>query len=173
MTKRRNRWLIGLLALAFLATLATPSVHWPLIGWAKGEVFYRGRPTTYWMHEVMEVESVGGCLGPPVFRRKVEPLATLQRLVGLPISYRDVPEEDVNCLSVDPTAVPVLRALLAAPHPKVRKDAAHYLGCQQSREAVPELTALLFDNGEDTKVRSAAYNALRVIGVAVIYPGSK
>lgn len=173
MTNRRKRWLIGVSALALAATLATPAVHWRLIGWARGEAFYRGRPTTFWMEEVMAVESFGGCVGPPLFRRKVEPLATLQGLVNLPITFRDVPVEDVQCFYDDPAAIQVLRALLAAREPKVRTDAANYLGYQQSREAVPELKALLADKGEDTKVRTAAYHALWLIGVTDTYPGSE
>src|SRR5262245_17487442 len=52
MTKRRRR-LVAFLALTALAgVLAVPAVHWRLIGWAKREPFWRGRPASYWRAEV-------------------------------------------------------------------------------------------------------------------------
>jgi hypothetical protein len=44
---RRKRLLL-LLTAAALAALAVPSVHWRLVGWARGEPLWRGRPRAYW-----------------------------------------------------------------------------------------------------------------------------
>jgi len=51
--KRRWRLLatLGLLVLVG-AVLVHPAVYWPLVGWARGEAFYRGRPSSYWSQEM-------------------------------------------------------------------------------------------------------------------------
>jgi hypothetical protein len=50
MKRRWRLWLI--LTLLFVGgSLLHPAVHWRLIGWAKGEAFYQGRPTSYWRWE--------------------------------------------------------------------------------------------------------------------------
>jgi hypothetical protein len=44
---------VGLLALAaVLGTLAMPGVHWRLIGWVRGEPFWRGRPASYYADRI-------------------------------------------------------------------------------------------------------------------------
>jgi hypothetical protein len=51
--KRRWQILIGLtLVLLIRASLLHPAVHWRLIGWAKGDDFYAGRPTSYWASRI-------------------------------------------------------------------------------------------------------------------------
>ena len=52
MTRRRRRLLIGLAVLALVGVLALPGVQWRLIGWAKGEPFYRGRPASYFARDI-------------------------------------------------------------------------------------------------------------------------
>src|SRR5947208_1405182 len=51
MTKRRRR-LLALAVLALLGVLAFPGVHWRLVGWARGEPFYQGRPASYYADRV-------------------------------------------------------------------------------------------------------------------------
>jgi len=50
--------LFGLLI--FGAILGVPSVHWRLIGWARGESFHRGRPTSYYKPRVRFLGKVIG-----------------------------------------------------------------------------------------------------------------
>jgi hypothetical protein len=60
--KRRWKWWagLGLVLLATIGLLALPAVHWPLLGWLRGEAFYRGRPTSYWQREVARLEPYCG-----------------------------------------------------------------------------------------------------------------
>src|SRR4051812_49922600 len=53
MTKRERRIWLGLALLLIIAALL-PAVHWRVIGWARGEAFYQGRPTGYWKREVRQ-----------------------------------------------------------------------------------------------------------------------
>ncbi|OAI48350.1 hypothetical protein AYO44_07185 [Planctomycetaceae bacterium SCGC AG-212-F19] len=51
--KRRWRLLTGLALVLFVgASVLHPAVHWRIIGWAKGEAFYQGRPSSYWRNEI-------------------------------------------------------------------------------------------------------------------------
>src|SRR5262249_51464347 len=34
------------------AAFLVPAVRWPVIGWARGEAFYQGMPTSYWRSEI-------------------------------------------------------------------------------------------------------------------------
>jgi hypothetical protein len=55
--RRRWRLVLGLLLVtSCVAILAVPAIHWRLIGWARGEAFYLGRPTIYWRGEVVGLE---------------------------------------------------------------------------------------------------------------------
>jgi hypothetical protein len=47
MTRHRRLYLASFAALG-LVVLALPGVHWRLIGWARWEPFYQGRPSLYW-----------------------------------------------------------------------------------------------------------------------------
>src|SRR5262245_8848232 len=53
MPMTRRRWLCLSASLVSVAALSLihPAVHWRLIGWARGEAFYQGRPTSYWRKE--------------------------------------------------------------------------------------------------------------------------
>jgi len=36
--------------------LSLPAMRWRLIGWAKSEAFYAGRPTSYWRRELLRTD---------------------------------------------------------------------------------------------------------------------
>jgi hypothetical protein len=57
MKRRWRLWLIPALLLIVGGSLVHPAVHWRLIGWAKGEAFYQGRPTSYWRWECEQWEA--------------------------------------------------------------------------------------------------------------------
>jgi hypothetical protein len=190
-TKRRRR-LIGLLALAALAgTVAVPAVHWRLIGWARGEPFYRGRPASYWRAEVAACD-VGqvGCPGlvlgdapprPPTIY--LEPrsgpldlaLQWLAEHLGLP-GLRGPDEPPLG--DGDASAAPVLIALTGDPDPKVRCYAAQSLGRLHldGRPAIPALRRLLDDRSavlpEITVAGAAAY-AIYLIDPAALQAASR
>jgi hypothetical protein len=64
--RRRWRLLFGLaLVLLVGASLLHPAIHWRLIGWAKGEAFYEGRPTTYWRRQIQSYSDGLQNLFPP------------------------------------------------------------------------------------------------------------
>jgi len=51
--KRRWRLLIGLALLLLVGgALLHPDVHWWLLGWYRGEAFYQGRPSSYWLQQL-------------------------------------------------------------------------------------------------------------------------
>lgn len=46
----KRRWLLltcTLLVLLLAGSVLHPAVHWRLVGWYRGEAFYRGRPTSW------------------------------------------------------------------------------------------------------------------------------
>jgi hypothetical protein len=145
--KRRWRLLLVLLLLLVLGgMLLLPSVRWPIYGWLRGEAFYQGMPTSYWRmvfktidHEIL-----------------YEDLASQPREAV-------VAELAFHQMQDDSTAVPVLRALLQADHPRMRELAAFLLGCNgpQSVEAVAELVIALRDS--DSGVCNEAAKALKKI----------
>jgi hypothetical protein len=169
MTKRRRRLLLWFLALALVAVvgvLAMPAVYWRLIGWAKVEPFWRGRPLSYRRETVAAcnvAQSVCWPCGlvvtdaPPqapwlhLYRRKgsidkiVWRVADHLELFEL-MDYLDAPPFR-HC---DGSAVPILTALLGDSDPKVRYCAVQELGClnEAGRPALPELRGLAGDRGE-------------------------
>src|SRR5437868_5553085 len=48
MTRHRSLLLGGLVLVALAVTLSLPAVRWRMIGWWRGEAFYRGRPTSFY-----------------------------------------------------------------------------------------------------------------------------
>ena len=43
--RKRRLLFIAILLIAGIATFFLPPVYWRVVGWAKGEAFYDGRPT--------------------------------------------------------------------------------------------------------------------------------
>ena len=52
MKRRWRLWLALFLALLAGASLLHPAVHWRLLGWARGEAFYQGFPTSWWVADI-------------------------------------------------------------------------------------------------------------------------
>lgn len=51
----KSRWFWLSSAIFVAVTLAAfPGSRWPILGWVKGESFYRGRPTSYWRAELQQ-----------------------------------------------------------------------------------------------------------------------
>jgi HEAT repeats len=170
MARRRRRLLIGLAVLALGGVLALPGVHWRLVGWAKGEPLYHGRPVSYWRPRVLN----GGMA---VMKGRPEVVIFFDRpppsildwagsyLLGRPLyPGRHMPPIPAG----DPEAAPLLTTLLADPSPLVRFYAAQSLGelGGAARPAVPALRSLTDDRaaiGTGLTVARAATEALRKI----------
>jgi hypothetical protein len=142
--------------LALLGVLALPGVHWRLVGWRRGEPFYRGRPASYWAGSVRKDGSLPGWLsehGGRYYARPYDPLARLKKAFGLADAYDPFVDREVPFFQAGPDAVPVLTALLADPEPEVRCYAALALWemsmrgeGQAARSAAPALRRLLNDD---------------------------
>src|SRR5947209_17784721 len=63
MKKRRFTWLVILLAVGIGAGLVVPAWRWQIIGWARSESFFRGKPTSYWSEEAKNWRLLDSCQG--------------------------------------------------------------------------------------------------------------
>jgi hypothetical protein len=52
MTRRRKLLLAALITIPLAGALALPVVHWPLIGWWRGEPFWQGMPSSFYSARV-------------------------------------------------------------------------------------------------------------------------
>src|SRR5205823_12329398 len=98
MTRRRRRLLIGLAVLALGGVLGLPGVHWRLIGWARGEPFYRGRPATYWsavLREANYAGSVSSTFDPMYVSCPAGPLPQVRERLGLQVGRESVDPDDL------------------------------------------------------------------------------
>jgi hypothetical protein len=185
--KPRRRLLLCLALMLFIgASLLHPLVHWGLIGWARGEAFYQGRPTSYWRQKIQEyqqampqrleeyLQSLDG-------RRPASQahwMGKVKSVLGLPADDEFVPpavlgRSDPSDLAdrgifllngpPDPLAIPVLIELLVDSDPDVRWSAIHPLMSlgPQANKAIPSLRRLLKDN--DWLVSGYAKKAIRAI----------
>lgn len=102
--------------------LLLPSVRFPLIGWLKGESFYQGMPTSYWVHDVQTSDMSIAPNGQPYRNR---PASVWQDwLSGYLPSYRE-PATFTSVIESDAgenlrSAVAVLSEMLGHSDPKVR-----------------------------------------------------
>src|SRR4051794_19902865 len=130
MTRRRRRLLTGLAVLGLLGVLALPGVHWRLVGWWRGEPFYRGRPASHWADE-MRAYQQGDFMGEGYRESVVRPsgpLAGLRERLGYYVPRESVPAGRLPWASGDPAAVPVLTTLLTDHDRNVRLMAIWALG---------------------------------------------
>jgi hypothetical protein len=150
---------LGVVGLA--GVLTVPAVHWHIVGWARREPFYAGRPASYWRAEVAECQVVRGWLtsffGTPagpcsvILLRPANPVVKAKRRVeawlgvgpALPLLIEPLPDFDRE-------AVPVLASLLDDPNAKVRWFAAMRLGDigPDALAAVPALREAVDDPAE-------------------------
>src|SRR4051794_30855540 len=141
MSRPRKRLVAGLSVVAVLTVLAVPAVHWRLVGWAKREPFYQGRPAGYWAAELRTLKVYSRpaqrAVGPgpgetypiwmgwrPADRRRV---AWVRERLGWDYTVSQVFEADLPLARPDPSAAPVLRSLSADPDEGVSGWAKHVL----------------------------------------------
>jgi HEAT repeat protein len=113
----KRQWrLLACLALALLvgAALVHPAFYWPLVGWARGEAFYKGRPSSYWSREMQRRVREAAAATAPVPRESGLLAKFLGWLAGPPLSGPDLYE--------DPAAMAVLIELLRDPAPLGEPD---------------------------------------------------
>ncbi|OAI48645.1 hypothetical protein AYO44_06695 [Planctomycetaceae bacterium SCGC AG-212-F19] len=155
--KRHSRLLVVLAVLLVTANVLHPAVHWRLIGWARGEAFYQGRPTSYWADKIeatyQPVWGTGSVIGNGGTIWYVETqLSRLDQFLQqwlpgtTPVS---VPPALTNgpLLDGDFDALPVLLALLRNESAKLRQVAVSGL-VAQGRDK-PEVIKALHEAAKD------------------------
>jgi HEAT repeat protein len=164
MKRERLLW-AGVLALgALAAALVLSPLGLILLGWLRGEAFFDGKPTSYWVSRLANPET------------HVEAIDELAQGKGaaLPVLLEAMHSEDVAVRrraavvlgQIGPEAreaIGPLSELLKDPDATVRSYAAMALGVmgRGAEEAVPALKGALRDDAAD--VRKAAAVALRRI----------
>jgi hypothetical protein len=178
MTQRRRRLLIGLAVLALLGVLALPAVHWRLIGWAKREPFYRGRPVSYYALNIRTNYYINPVSGYPSPR----PLSAMLRrlLKNAPGPLAELVRPKMVWPETRGESVPLLVALLDQPDQTVRVWALCELNIEvvvggHAAESgmggvVPALTRLLTD--PDPQVQNWSELMLWQIGPPDARPAS-
>jgi len=160
--KRRWRLLATLGLLVLVGTvLAHPAVYWPLVGWARGEAFYRGRPSSYWSQEMRHWA-----------REELDAVPPQRGLLAGFLDWLASPLPPGGFPFNDPAGVGVLIDLLPDRNPLCEIDgqlytvghqAAHALAHQEPTawEAVPALAAGL--KSSDRTTRRLSVDALGTI----------
>jgi hypothetical protein len=145
---RRCKWLIsGMALLALAVTISLPAPRWRMIGWWRGEAFYRGRPTSYY-RPLCPRDSLPtfNCFG---FDHQ-DNWPWVRKVLGDRVAGWLVEEEN-PLLDCGPDAVPVLVALLKDPDWDVRYAAVWHLWTIQppAIDALPALRQLreIWDSG--------------------------
>lgn len=148
-----------------------PPVRWSVLGWARGEAFYQGRPTSYWSKEA---QTLWAFTGPSsgiihdhwVGNRWIRPVSLEDQLLAkLHIRSRKLKLriDDFELLKPDPAAIPVLIELLDDPAAQVRQIAAQGLGHLGPKAAAAIGALQRACNDEDGNVQQQAVQALRLI----------
>jgi len=169
----KRRWRLSLLLLLLLLSavgaLLHPSIHWGLLGWWRGEAFYRGMPTSYWVNEIEEsyhgIWGVGSVkiVGEPIWYVETQPSPwdrLRQQWLSGPAPVSQVISNS-PLLADDSAALPVLLQLLRSEVVKVRRVAVSGLAAQ-ARDR-PGVVEALQDaaNDPDELVQDQARQALR------------
>ncbi len=145
--------------------LATPGVHWRLIGLAKREAFYQGRPTSYWEREVKFRYT--HCIGTSDYSTldwTVSPSWWETKLVETGIKSTYDPSGRPPLLNGDEASVPVLEELLQSDDMFCFMFAFEGLvKCHRlSDDAVVVPVLLRACANPDQEVRSSAYWVLQL-----------
>ena len=151
MTQRRRLLIAAIIVLGACFLFALPPVYWRIIGWGKGEAFFRDRPTSYWASRVRECweESDWWC-------DNTEHLNWRELVKGTPGT------SPAFVTGGDPAAIPVLKELVRHPDPRIVATAALALGKSCRQYDVDSLAALAdLRHHSDNLVRLAATAALR------------
>jgi len=157
--KRRWRLLVCLgLLLAAVGTVLHPAVHWRLVGWAKGEAFYQGRPTSWWADSILAVPR-----DTPPSKSSLGSRWLLDWLSGPPPRYGQELELVLVAMVRDRDNLPLLLQLHAHEASFVRFVAVTLLG--EMDPVTPEVTAALVKSLDDSdqEVSAQAAKCLRKV----------
>jgi HEAT repeat protein len=165
-SNRRWRPWIPLAVLVIVGLLLIPAVHWRLIGWAKGEAFYQGRPTSWWERAVVRWQKNVRREAVPSILQDTDPETIPVHIELSQSSNYNVRSQATVSLrgAFEPRrAVSILIRVLDDKRPDIRETAAQALGNMgdKAREAIPALKARLKDDNE--AVRKKAAEALQMI----------
>jgi HEAT repeat protein len=182
-------------AIVVLAALGVvmlvPTFRLILIGLIKGERFYRGRPTSYWVTALKDKnvslrKEAAYALGrlPPEPDKVIPPLSGAEAEAAVPALIEALNDEDLyvrkyaisalQSMGLEAkAAIPAIVEKLRDPEESVRQSAAHKLGYMKGvdpKVAVPPLTEALKD--KDSLVRVNAANSLRRVGgeIKIVIP---
>lgn len=146
---------IVFLVILLAGTLATPFCRYGIVGLARGESFYKGRPTSYWRGVVKHF--AGLLKSVPIGKTAVFPPPTtfldnahaflgkiLSKEIGVP------PDES------DFSSLPIYIELLSDEDADVREYAAVVIGKMgpSAKAAVPGLSALLKDKSIEVRIEA-------------------
>jgi hypothetical protein len=139
MKRRWRLWLPLLLVLLAGLSLLHPAVHWRLIGWSRGEIFYDNRPISWWVEDIedhyVRVVAVEAIVqgGPPPDPGPHIPLDWVRTTPSPWWEWRPrwwhntstlvTNIADAPLVKTDPDALPLLLQLLRRPEVKSRQVA--------------------------------------------------
>ena len=134
----KRHWRLWLLLVALLIAgglFLHPSVRWPVTGWARGEAFYQGMPTSYWHNEIKDryeerivhfIASDGKC-GFEKTHWVRQPTAWEEWFDKLFVQSGPGERIGRDMLKTEEEAIPVLKELFVSGDIKVRRFAAEKL----------------------------------------------
>jgi hypothetical protein len=163
MTRRWRLWMSLALVLVAIATLLHPAAYWPILGWLRGEAFYKGRPTTHWSQEIERWYQGTDHKALRMYRGDLPqpppPVTTFEHIKAFS-GYWPQPQRRHPLPQNDALLVPVLRQLLKDQNLMVRVQAMATLWelGPDARPAWPELIEALND-----KEGNASYWAVQVL----------
>jgi hypothetical protein len=171
LVKRLVRYLLCFVVASGVLFLLTPEGRYALTGLARGESFYKGRPTSYWRNEAKAVAEEMKLLDAAVLgKSRSQRVASIVTLNSRPTFYEPVralinkliPRRSppVRPKGDDPAAIPVLLELLYDDDDDIRETVS--LALSHSGESglvvIARLQELLHDQSSD--VRWAAFYAI-------------
>jgi hypothetical protein len=193
----KRRWRLRLTLLLILlggVSLLHPAVHWRLLGWARGEAFYDGRPTSWWVEDIEKHFSAVtwtqlGLLGsgqeiPPElwqitdWTRSMPPPwwewrpswwggDNANQLVQWLVAMGQAP-----LVNGDPTALPVLLELLRRPELKARQVAVTGLEKLARQEPAAMASLRAAANDPDPAVRRQVQQSLERLDERIPEPAA-
>jgi hypothetical protein len=141
--KPRCRFWLGLSFLVILgAAFVHPGVYWPVVGWVRGEAFYKGRPTSYWHGQLNHYEELFALISSDWYLIECQPIASAQWLRSFFGVKAD--HQGYALLDGDPQALRVLLEMVQYSDFKARRVAVTGLGYvgPQAKHAMPILVEM-------------------------------